>query len=96
MKSSAYPRSRNGFYELECCNRMCKNCNQKLPTFGQKNSTNKLTSYYQFEVVMKKYKSKRDGKEKISQKTERVAKEGSVEEIFEKLCSLKATYLSHQ
>ena len=62
---------------------MYKNCNEKIPAFDQKNSTNKLKSYYQFEVVMKKYKSKRDGKEKRSQKKERVAKEGSAKEIFE-------------
>ena len=92
MKSSACLRSPNSFYELECCNALCKNCNQKLPTFDQKSYTNKLKSDYQFEVVMKKYKSKQEGKEKISQKTERV----TVEEIFEKLCSLKSTYLSHQ
>ena len=68
MKSSACLRSPNSFYELECCNALCKNCNQKLPTFDQKNYTNKLKSYYQFEVVMKNIKANKRKRRKYQKK----------------------------
>ena len=90
------PKVTQWFLWIKMLQSKINDCKQHLPTLDLQNAGETFKSYCKFEVVKKKYGSKRDDKEKDLKRSHKKPKNGSVE-IFNinKLSSMISKYLCH-
>ena len=91
-------RSLNGYYPLECVRGNCTNMDQLSSNLSISNPNEELT-YYNFEVMKKKYKAKKGeskGLTKTSTVTERVTYRETVGNAMKKMMQMKPDYLMHR
>ena len=94
MQHCSCPKGINGYFEIDCCTGRCGNCiDVSCPICNL--DANEEKSFHQFERMSTPYISKRDKKQKISKKTERVQKRDNILFIYNKVVNSREKYLCH-
>ena len=100
MGSCSCPKGENGYHKFSCCTGKCHDCKSAKSAPLKSSTSDELVNVDQFEPVVREYKvynEKTNVQEvKKTKLTERVTKQITYKELYEKMCNLKKEYCTHK